>query len=123
MTDHERHAIWWHVYPLGFLGAEPRATGGPPVHRLRRLVGVGQQKRSVLAAEEPARVERLQLLLLADVLQPLPDHDERRDRRVVRPEQPRARLSARVTACCRRRSASLTRALARCTSARIAVET
>ncbi|WP_214402919.1 alpha-amylase family protein [Pseudonocardia lacus] len=38
MTDRERHAIWWHVYPLGFLGAEQQATDGPPVHRLRRLV-------------------------------------------------------------------------------------
>jgi cyclomaltodextrinase len=38
MTDRERYAIWWHVYPLGFLGAEPQATGGPPVHRLRHLV-------------------------------------------------------------------------------------
>jgi cyclomaltodextrinase len=33
-----RHAIWWHIYPLGFVGAEPAATGGPPVHRLRRLL-------------------------------------------------------------------------------------
>ena len=33
------HAIWWHVYPLGFSGApirEPDATPGP---RLRRLLG------------------------------------------------------------------------------------
>lgn len=31
-------AIWWHVYPLGFVGAEPRSTSGQPVrHRLRQL--------------------------------------------------------------------------------------
>jgi cyclomaltodextrinase / maltogenic alpha-amylase / neopullulanase len=33
-----QHAIWWHVYPLGFLGAEPQAVDGPPVPRLRGLV-------------------------------------------------------------------------------------
>jgi glycosidase len=35
------HAIWWHVHPLGFLGAE-RATlppGEPPRHRLPALAG------------------------------------------------------------------------------------
>jgi len=33
------HAIWWHVYPLGFTGAPPRAlpSGSAPQHRLRRL--------------------------------------------------------------------------------------
>ncbi|WP_456823658.1 alpha-amylase family glycosyl hydrolase [Cellulomonas sp. P5_E12] len=38
--DWVRHAIWWHVYPLGAVGAFP-ATGNPPgpdEHRLRRLV-------------------------------------------------------------------------------------
>jgi glycosidase len=44
-----RHAIWWHVYPLGFLGA-PRSgdPGAEPVHRLPvlanwldHLVGLG----------------------------------------------------------------------------------
>jgi cyclomaltodextrinase / maltogenic alpha-amylase / neopullulanase len=33
-----RHVIWWHVYPLGFVGAFPAAA--PPVpgeHRLRRV--------------------------------------------------------------------------------------
>ncbi|MFI6316394.1 alpha-amylase family glycosyl hydrolase [Nonomuraea sp. NPDC050556] len=32
--------IWWHVYPLGFLGAEREALppGTPPVHRLPTLV-------------------------------------------------------------------------------------
>ncbi len=35
-----RHAMWWHVYPLGFVGAEPAALppGSPPVHRLPHLV-------------------------------------------------------------------------------------
>lgn len=33
------HAIWWQVYPLGFVGAEREALppGSPPVHRLARL--------------------------------------------------------------------------------------
>lgn len=33
------HAIWWHVYPLGFLGAEPAALPAdePPRHRLPAL--------------------------------------------------------------------------------------
>ncbi|WP_336487564.1 alpha-amylase family glycosyl hydrolase [Methylobacterium nigriterrae] len=32
------HAVWWQVYPLGFLGAEAEARPGAPViHRLRRL--------------------------------------------------------------------------------------
>jgi len=38
--DWVRHAIWWHVYPLGAVGAFP-AQGNPPgpdEHRLRRLV-------------------------------------------------------------------------------------
>jgi cyclomaltodextrinase len=36
------HAIWWQVYPLGFVGAFPAQSAGPPQpeeHRLRRLVG------------------------------------------------------------------------------------
>ncbi len=35
-----QHAIWWHVYPLGFVGAYP-ADPPPPAdeHRLRRIVG------------------------------------------------------------------------------------
>ena len=34
-----QHAIWWHVYPLGFTGAEPLGAPGRPVrHRLDRLV-------------------------------------------------------------------------------------
>lgn len=35
-----RHAIWWHVYPLGFVGAFPSDT--PPTaaeHRLSRILG------------------------------------------------------------------------------------
>jgi glycosidase len=44
--DWTRHVIWWHVYPLGFVGAEPELTGEPgglgepgEPHRLRRLIG------------------------------------------------------------------------------------
>jgi cyclomaltodextrinase len=33
-----QHAVWWQVYPLGFVGAEATAIDGPPRHRLRRLV-------------------------------------------------------------------------------------
>jgi glycosidase len=35
------HAIWWHVYPLGFVGAEreARPEGASRVHRLARLTG------------------------------------------------------------------------------------
>jgi glycosidase len=38
------HAIWWQVYPLGFVGAFPASEGstqppGPGEHRLRRLAG------------------------------------------------------------------------------------
>ena len=34
-----QHAMWWHVYPLGFVGAEPDALpdGSDPVHRLQHL--------------------------------------------------------------------------------------
>ncbi len=33
------HAIWWQVYPLGFVGAYPTETPpGPDEHRLRRIV-------------------------------------------------------------------------------------
>jgi cyclomaltodextrinase len=31
------HVIWWHVYPLGFTGAERAAVDGEPVPRLRSL--------------------------------------------------------------------------------------
>jgi cyclomaltodextrinase / maltogenic alpha-amylase / neopullulanase len=35
------HAIWWQVYPLGFVGAFPASSEppGPGEHRLRRLAG------------------------------------------------------------------------------------
>ncbi|MFG1922603.1 alpha-amylase family protein [Cryptosporangium sp. NPDC048952] len=32
------HAIWWHVYPLGFTGAPIRGTDPQPAPRLRRLL-------------------------------------------------------------------------------------
>ena len=37
--DWVEHVVWWHVYPLGALGAEPErlALDQPPRHRLRRL--------------------------------------------------------------------------------------
>ncbi len=38
MPDWIENAVWWHVYPLGFVGAEPVLEPGRPVaHRLRRL--------------------------------------------------------------------------------------
>ncbi|TGD88226.1 DUF3459 domain-containing protein [Mycolicibacterium sp. CH28] len=37
--DWVRHAIWWHVYPLGFVGAFPAPEPpGPSEHRLVRIV-------------------------------------------------------------------------------------
>ncbi len=33
------HAIWWHVYPLGFVGAPIRDPDPAPAPRLRRLLG------------------------------------------------------------------------------------
>ena len=36
-----RHAIWWRLYPLGFVGAHPAvlsAPAGPQEHRLRRVI-------------------------------------------------------------------------------------
>ena len=35
-----RHAVWWHVYPLGFAGAEQDAlpAGAPAEHRLQNLI-------------------------------------------------------------------------------------
>jgi glycosidase len=36
--DWVRHAIWWHVYPLGAVGSFPGEPPGPDEHRLRRLV-------------------------------------------------------------------------------------
>ncbi|OBI74813.1 alpha-amylase [Mycobacterium sp. E740] len=33
------HVIWWHIYPLGFVGAYPaQPAPGPGEHRLRRIV-------------------------------------------------------------------------------------
>jgi len=32
------HAIWWHVYPFGFVGAERSSAGVEPTHRLGRLI-------------------------------------------------------------------------------------
>lgn len=38
MTDGWAGRVWWQVYPLGFVGAEPQAPpGGPVAHRLGRL--------------------------------------------------------------------------------------
>jgi cyclomaltodextrinase / maltogenic alpha-amylase / neopullulanase len=39
--DWVRHAIWWQVFPLGFVGAEPAldSIDGPVYHRLHRIVG------------------------------------------------------------------------------------
>ncbi len=40
MSDWVEHAIFWHVYPLGFVGADVRPErAGPVVHRLERLTG------------------------------------------------------------------------------------
>lgn len=38
MPDWVQDAVWWHVYPLGFVGAEPAAPAdGPVTHRLGHL--------------------------------------------------------------------------------------
>jgi glycosidase len=37
VTHWSEHAIFWHVYPLGFVGAPPAAGDPEPVPRLRRL--------------------------------------------------------------------------------------
>jgi cyclomaltodextrinase len=40
MSSWVEHAIWWHVYPLGFVGAEKElAAAHPAPHRLSRLHG------------------------------------------------------------------------------------
>jgi glycosidase len=39
VTHWPEHAIFWHVYPLGFTGAPTEADGADPVPRLRRLGG------------------------------------------------------------------------------------
>jgi cyclomaltodextrinase / maltogenic alpha-amylase / neopullulanase len=33
------HAIWWHVYPLGFTGADTTGRDRRPAHRLQQIVG------------------------------------------------------------------------------------
>ena len=37
MADWPAHAIWWHVHPISFTGAEPTAQAAPPAHRLGRI--------------------------------------------------------------------------------------
>lgn len=37
--DWAEHAIWWHIYPLGFCGAPIRDADPAPAPRLRRLLG------------------------------------------------------------------------------------
>jgi cyclomaltodextrinase / maltogenic alpha-amylase / neopullulanase len=39
VPDWVQHVVWWHVYPLSFVGAPPTAAADAagPVHRLRRL--------------------------------------------------------------------------------------
>ena len=40
MRNWIERAVFWHVYPLGFVGAEAEAVAGAPVvHRLRHLIG------------------------------------------------------------------------------------
>ena len=41
VTSWADHVVWWHVYPLGFTGAEKAALppGEPGRHRLRQLAG------------------------------------------------------------------------------------
>jgi cyclomaltodextrinase len=37
MPEWTRHAVWWHLYPLGFVGAPAQGDSVPVVHRLRRV--------------------------------------------------------------------------------------
>lgn len=37
MPDWTKHVIWWHVYPLGFLGADTTGADREQAHRLPRL--------------------------------------------------------------------------------------
>jgi len=39
MTTWTDHAIWWHVYPLGFVGAERASGSGAVEHRLDKIIG------------------------------------------------------------------------------------
>jgi len=38
VPDWTEHVIWWHVYPLGFVGADVTGVDRQPTHRLRMLV-------------------------------------------------------------------------------------
>jgi cyclomaltodextrinase len=37
MREWIEHVIWWHVYPLGFVGADTTGADRTPTHELRRL--------------------------------------------------------------------------------------
>jgi cyclomaltodextrinase len=37
MPEWTEHVIWWHVYPLGFVGADTTGRDRAPAHRLRQL--------------------------------------------------------------------------------------
>ena len=37
MPDWTEHVIWWHVYPLGFVGADTTGADRTPVHRLSQI--------------------------------------------------------------------------------------
>ncbi|WP_198414047.1 alpha-amylase family glycosyl hydrolase [Cryobacterium adonitolivorans] len=37
MADWTEHVIWWHVYPLGFVGADTTGADRTPTHRLRQI--------------------------------------------------------------------------------------
>ena len=37
MADWTEHVIWWHVYPLGFAGADTTGADRTPTHRLRTI--------------------------------------------------------------------------------------
>lgn len=39
MREWTEHVIWWHVYPLGFVGADTTGQDRTPTHELRRLEG------------------------------------------------------------------------------------
>jgi cyclomaltodextrinase len=39
MREWTEHVIWWHVYPLGFVGADTTGADRTPTHDLRRLEG------------------------------------------------------------------------------------
>lgn len=37
MSEWTEHVIWWHVYPLGFVGADTTGADRTPTHELRRI--------------------------------------------------------------------------------------